>query len=410
MNILFPPILIFISAFIFSLGVTSDLDIYVYFSLIYVFFITILSLILIYKSLKNSINIGPIYISVMTFCNHIGILLGFLVAGGSDSMIWAADAMDHHLPNAITFSDWMAGEGYLDVINENPFKKIYISNIWVGLFFYLIDVSPLVTVLSMLAIKIITIFIIYRASIALTSDTGISSVAAIIYALSPTITFYTIQFYKDFFIQLLISLILLAIFKYKNKIKGLLIIPILILSFERFYLSIIIIITFLVYYFNSNSGILKKLSMLVSCIFLSILIFSYYFKNQDIFNLFNIIKNFADTHNDLVDVMPTTNIFIDLFRIFFTPFFNFYKLDMYNKFDSLLTWGSFVHQAVMLFYLRGLWYYRKNSLTLINLSFLFLILILAMVFPYNGRARDSLYPLIVIYSAIGISSLFNRNK
>ena len=410
MNILFPPILIFISAFIFSLGVTSDLDIYIYIALIYVFFITILSSILIYKSLKNSIKIGPIYIGFITFCNHAGILLGFLMAGGSDSMIWAADAMDHHLPNAIAFSDWIAGEGHLDILNENPFKKIYISNIWVGLFFYLLDVSPLVTVVSMLVIKLLTIFIIYRASIELTRDTGISSVAAIIYALSPTITFYTIQFYKDFFIQFLVSLIVLSIFKYKNKIKNLLIIPILILIFERFYLSIIIIITFLIYFLNTTKGVLKKLLMLASCIFLSFIVFIYYFKNQDIFDLFNIIQNFSDTHNDSVDVTPTTNILIDLFRIFFTPFFNFYKLDMYNKFDSLLTWGSFVHQAVMLFYLKGLWYYRKNSLTIINLSFLFLMFILAMIVPYNGRARDSFYPLIVIYSAIGISSLFNRNK
>ncbi|WP_162785381.1 hypothetical protein [Polynucleobacter necessarius] len=410
MNALAPPVLIFITAFIFSLGVTFDLEIYVFMSMLYVLLVTSVSSYLIYKSLKNSIHIAPSYIALMTICNHSGMLLGFLMAGGADSMIWAADAMDHHLPNAIAFSDWMAGEGQLEIFNENPFKTIYISNIWVGLFFYFMGANPLATGLAMMLIKIVTIFIIYRAAMELTNDACTSSVAGIIYALSPTITFYTIQFYKDFFIQLLVSLILLSIFKYRNKIKTLLIIPITILIFERFYLSIMISITFLVYFFLTAKGVIKKILMQVFCIILSFIIFRYYFRGQEIYDLFNIIQNFADTHNDSADVTPTTNIFIDLFRILFTPFFNFHKLEAYNKFDSLLIWGSFVHQVVMLFYIKGIWIYRKNSLTIVNLAFIFLILILALIVPYNGRARDSFYPLIVIYSAIGIASLFKRNK
>src|SRR5436190_2936487 len=88
-------------------------------------------------------------------------------------------------------------------------------------------------------------------------------------------------------------------------------------------------------------------------------ILGHYFTGQGVTELLETISTFQEVHNESDDVTPTISIWIDLPRIIFTPFFTMVKVNTYTNFDSLLIFGSFLHQAVMIFYFIGLIRMRK---------------------------------------------------
>lgn len=406
------PLLVFLSALIFSLSITLGWPNYIALSLFYTLFMFSMAVQLIYASHKKSQFVGLSLVVLLVLCNHLGIFLGFSLASGPDYMLWPADTIDHHLPNAITVSKWILGEGEIEIFSDNPFSKIYVSNIWVGIFFAAFGVYPVISGIAMLAIKLVTIYLIYRSAIILTKDKFIALAAAIIYGLLPTITFYTIQFYKDFFIHFLVALILFILSKSINrpKLAIFMALPLAILFVERFYLLVMICAALVLYYWGQSGKFFLKILILALGGLVSFVVFDHYFSGQGVNELIESVHAFESAQNESTDVTPTTNIALDLFRIAFTPFFNFYKLDQYQKFDSLLTFGGFIHQLIMLCYFRGLWVLRNNRIVLLNSAFLFLMIILALIMPYDGRARDSFYPLISIFAAVGINSLWKRKK
>lgn len=381
-------------------------------SLFYVIAMFWVAIALIFYLHRRPLLVGPGYIALLIFCNHIGLLCGYSLANGTEYMLWPADAIDHHLPNAIAFSEWISGVGEIEFFSDNPFKKIYVSNMWVGLFFLVFGVYPIVSAFAMLIIKLITIILIFKSALNFTKDQSIALTASIIYGLLPTITFYTIQFYKDFFIHFLVALTLFIFFRAIEKPKMLILIaiPLVILFVERFYLLVMICVALTFYYWSLTGKKFMKLVILALAGLTSFIVLNHYFEGRGVQELIETIQSFESTQNDSTDVTPTTNIALDFFRIAFTPFFNMYKLNQYSAFDSILIFGGFIHQLIMLFYLRGLWIERKNRVVFINFAFFFLLVILALIMPYDGRARDSFYPLVSIFAAIGIASLLKSKK
>jgi hypothetical protein len=412
MKAIFFSTVVFFSALMFSVGIIYGTMSHILLSFIYTILISIVASSLLWMNLKNYLFISPYFIAFLGLCNHGGILIGFLIASGPDDLLWPVDAMNHHLQNAINFSSWLTNGGSIEFFDENPFKKIYISNMWVGTFFSLLGVYPASSGIAMVVIKLVTIILIYKSALIITQNQWMSSSAAIIYALIPTVTFYTIQFYKDFFIQFIVALIIYIIFKFKTKFLAIvfMIFPLAFLIIDRFYLAIIFLISYSLYYFIEQKNIIKNIVATSFGILISLIIYYYYFNSRSLADIFQIIADFTDSHNNSLDSTPTTNIAFDLLRITFTPFFNGYKLDNYFGFDSLLIFGGFIHQVLMLFYFKGLWMYRKNKLAIINTSVLFLLIILGLIMPFDGRARDSLYPLISIFAAIGISAFIAKGN
>jgi len=406
------PLLVFFLALIFSLGITLGWPNHIALSFFYIAVVFIVAVNLIFSSHKKLKFVTLSLVLLLVFLNHVGIFLGFILASGPDYMLWPDDAIDHHLPNSTDVSRWILGDGAIEIFTDNPFSKIYVSNMWVGLFFATLGIYPIVSAIAMLVIKLFTIYLIYSSAIILTKNKFIALTSSIIYGLLPTITFYTIQFYKDYFIHFLVALILFIFSKSINrpKLVILMALPLSILFIERFYLLLIICAALVLYYWGQSGKIFQKILILTLGILVSFVVFGYYFSGQGVIELIESIQAFESAQNQSIDVTPTTNIALDLFRITFTPFFNLYKLDQYERYDSLLTFGGFVHQLIMLFYLKGLWVLRKNRIVLLNFSFLFLLIILALIMPYNGRARDSLYPLVSIFASVGINSLLNRKK
>lgn len=361
---------------------------------------------------RERFQVGAGYVVLLAACNHIGIIMGFSLGSGPESFLWPADTLDHHLPNAIAFSEWMSGSGDIAFSGDNPFSVLYVSNMWVGFFFLVFGIYPVVSAYAMLLIKLLTVVLIYRAALNISNCSWIAITAALIYGLMPTVTFYTLQFYKDFFIHFLVALLLYFFSKSHEKpsIAALMVIPLSILVIERFYLVIMICVALTAYFFTLSGRIFQKLAIFILAALTVYFVLGHYFAGQGISDLLSTINDFASAQNQSEGVTPTTNLALDMFRAMFTPFFNFYKLDFYMGLDSILIFAGFIHGIVMLLYLRGIWVERKRRIVMINIAFLILLIILALVMPYAGRARDSLYPLLSIFAAIGLGSLLDRKS
>lgn len=362
--------------------------------------------------LRKLIPLSAGYIALLTMCNHVGILLGLSVGLSPDYVLWPDDAIDHHLPNAIVFSEWLSGVGELEIFTDNPFAKIYISNMWVGIFFFIFGAHPVVSGVAMLLIKLITVVLVYYSALNFFNNRPLASVAAIIYGLIPTVTFYTLQFYKDFFVHFLVAATLFILSKTLKRpnFAIFLALPLGAMFLERFYLLVMICAALVLYFFRRSGKLgLKILVFLLGCGVCSMAL-NYYFPGQGFGELLQTMQSFEAAQNESVDVIPTTYFALDLFRTIFTPFFNFYKLESYSHIDSILIFGGFIHQLVMIFYFRGLWVACRERAVVLNFAFILLLVVLALVMPYAGRARDSLYPLVSIFAAIGIFSIWGRNQ
>lgn len=352
------------------------------------------------------------YVFLLLLAIHLGFLITFGLMHGPDDYLWVPDSYNIHLPNAISVRNWISNGGEIEVFGENPFEKILFSNMWVGVFFYLFGVSPIVSATAFIPIKLLTVLLIYKTANNLLHDKFIALTGAILYVLTPAIIVYTLQFYKEFFIHFLIAL---AFYIFSESIKRpwvsvLIALPLGGLFVERFYLVVMLLAGFGAYVFiNSKSLHTKLLISAISAVGV-IGVFNYYFKGQGLLELVSTIDAFREAHNEAEDVTPTINIWVDLFRITFTPFFSLKKLDSWSRFDSMMIFGTFLQQAVMALYFWGLLRARKWRFAILNVSLGVFVVLYANIAPYGGRERDSFYPLIVIFASVGLASVFGRYR
>lgn len=398
------PILIGLIAACLSIDVSSDLGNQIFLTLIYEITLVFAATFILKK--MNDLKINCFYPIIIAGAIHLGIMFGYWLGDGGLDMLWPYDTIDHHLPNALKLVSAINGDvSEFNIFSSNPFETIYLSNIWVGLFFTLFGVDPIVSLFAMMLVKFITIYFICQAGRIISGDSRVGYFAGIIYAMQPNITFYTIQFYKEFAIHFLSIVCIYTIAKSSEHKKYYFIsmIPLLALIVERFYIAIFLFISILGLIVYKEKNHLFKLFIGLLATISPIMILRYYFPDQNITDLIASLKSLQETHNASPDVSnPASNMFIDFPRIVLTPFITQEKIDNYIKYDSLLIFGGLIHQFIIIFYVIGIWKSRKNTMTLMNASFLFLCLLLAYIQPYNGRARDSLYPMIAIYASIGL--------
>lgn len=402
-----PPLLFFVS-FLYSIALVSKVVNHNTLSFLYSLVLIIVGLLNISRLRSRATAVSVQFVLLLVIAVHLGFLLGFGFMNGPSDFLWATDTLNYHLPNAILVSEWLDNGGNIEIFDADPFKTIYLSNMWVGLFFYLFGVSPLVSSLALIPIKLGTVVLIYKATNNFVEDRFVALTAAVLYALMPTVTFYTLQFYKEFFVQFLVALELYIVSECIKR-PGMIVmalIPLAALFVDRFYLSIMLIVGLCAYYFRSAKRLYSTLLITLIAAVGITGILGYYFGGQGVAELMSTIREFQEVHNEGEDVTPTINIWVDLFRIIFTPFFTFRKVDEYSGFDSLIIFGSVLHQIVMIFYFIGLVRMRKSGFALLNISFGMLLVLFAIIAPYSGRERDSFYPLIVMFASIGIATSF----
>lgn len=345
------------------------------------------------------------YIVQVNLALYLSLIVGFKFGNYSILSVWMPDSFYIHLPRAVNFAAFL--HGVADIKSStSEFDNLFFAHVWMGLFYYLFGVGIYVTLLAIMPIKILTSVLIYKsAKILFGKRAGLTS--ALLYACSPTVLFYTLTFYKEYALHLLVSMSVLLFIKLTKKFTFhnlfLLVMTILLLVNERYYVGVFTSIPcFWYFFFSSNTSRNLKASAVMLGV-LGVVFFFYSYSEFHFTTILSDLRTFRNAMNSYSDVsglnmsLPYPLAFL---KVLFTPFFTLSKLDMMFDTSYLLIWGSFINQIIIMLgvfgFLRSL---KKSFLMTISLGlpFIVLLLLFAYIAPYSGRVRDSYYPIIVLF-------------
>jgi hypothetical protein len=370
-----------------------------------------------------------LYISlVYTAILHISVLLGFYLSGQADKFLWVVDSHNLHLPGAINISNYIQGKEVLRTLQDS-FDKIYLTHVITGVFFRFFGVNPLVSGLSLVMMKLLTIVVMFRLGKVM-FNLKVASIGVLIYAFMPNILYYTTVFYKEAVVQFLIATLLLSgfnLFVKKNNLLlhgGILLVFLGFIANERFYLFPIFLFVCIVFVFMNfrklNRYLLLGILMLSGIgIYMFMMLYTPWFLTQgwgfkNIHTLFSVLADYRNmymSYSDVTSINTQIPYFIAVVKILFTPYFTFNKFNLFDNYSYILIWSSFLNQAIIGLALYGMWKSLKTKFKehcfIITPFFLF-ILLFAYIAPFAGRIRNSFYPIISIYAAYGLSKVIGR--
>ena len=335
---------------------------------------------------------------------YLGIYFGVYLAGADESVIWMPDSYRVHLKQSQSLLDGWTFLKFPSTLDERYLSFHFVSALVFSLFGVNIFAGGVILFIG----KMLSGVFIYKFARKM-FEARVAVVSLLIYTLVPTVLFYSIVFYKEVYAHLFVIMVYYFSYElfYQNKVRASLplLVSLLLLFNERFYLASFFIATFVVlsifYTRNRLRIVVATLSVLGS-------IGVFYFFNEDILNL----QSWRNSYNGYSDIDRKWNIeipyFLAFIKILFTPFFTFNKFNLFHTFSYLLIWGSIINQLVILMMVgEGVKIVRKDLKTLIFIfmPFLCFLLLFAYVGPAQGRLRDSFYPVISIFAAFFLIDL-----
>ncbi len=342
-----------------------------------------------------------------------GIMLGYSIAQGGIQEIWIIDAQAMHVPGAINISNFISGTEPLRKLGS-VFDKIYLTNAYVGIWFYIFGASPEVSMIALTSMKCLTTYFLYLLTLEIFNK-QCALIASLIYTIVPTLLFYSITYYKEMLIQLCITMFCLGLVRLNKSFDikniALLLVSLLTLSNERFYLFPILGGTLFlrVILINRIPNSIKYLTFLIS-LSLAALFQLKYQEQIPIQKIISSIQQFHKAYNNYSDVNSGVSSLypISLVRFVFTPFFTFNKFDLFHNYSYLLIWGSFFNQAIIATAIYTILIKSRNLIKeywYLFLPSLFFIFLFAYIAPYSGRLRDTFYPLVCLWASYQINNL-----
>jgi hypothetical protein len=387
----------------------NHLNIFYVLTLSAAFFIAIFIL----RSVKNENDHLYKYLPVMVvFATHCGILMAFYSVQPSNTILWVPDSYSMHIPGAQNIADFIHGEARIRT-TDNIFDKIYFTHVLVGIFFSIFGVNPVSSSIVLMFAKACTVFLIYMlGSKMFGKRTG--AYGALLYATMPTVLFYTLVYYKEAIIHLIVAVIFLSAHSIVNEKKMIYLIPLsgslLLLGNERFYLLPMFMVSIYLYSIAAKSIATNIKITIQVFVILVIAIFSYHYRY--ILNLVE-LSNLRDaylSYPDVTSINKTLPYYASLIKLLFSPYITSIKFKLYGHLGLLLIWGSVPNQLAILFSIFGMYINVKNDFKnhfLIILPFIFFLLLFAYIAPYSGRQRDSFYPIIAVYAGFAINYMLN---
>lgn len=355
---------------------------------------------------ESSVLANALIISLATLSIPLGIALGATLAGKAESFFWVADSTSTHLPGALNVANWITNGAPLSFTGPLQSRGL-ITHLWVGFFIAVLGTHAWVTVLALGVLKIPTCCLIVKIYQELFGTKQFAP-AFVIYLIAPTVLWHTLAFYKEAAVHLSISLTFYGLVSLNERVSiwkfAALTVGVIFLAYERFYLVALVLPLVAIYVL-----VALKARRLYSMIAIAAGAIGFYwvypyFKLSPTEALAH-LRNLREAHGKFPDINYTMNYEIPYFvaavKSFLTPIWSPEKLTMFRGPIAMLTWGSFVHQVIILSYFLGV-FRAVRSRGLIHLAiqvpFFLFILALAYVSPWAGRIRDSFYPLIAVYA------------
>jgi hypothetical protein len=273
-----------------------------------------------------------------------------------------------------------------------------------------------------MVVKILTSIVVYRLADRI-SGKKMAFVSLLIFATAPTVLFYSLVYYKEAVIQLLVATYLFCFYLFVQRPSFLsmlgCIVPIAILLSERFYLAPMLAASLFIFMiFSKAVPWLAKIAVLIGSGVIGVVIYNRYQGYYlDFAKLFQSMAVFKQVYNDYPDVDPAYNLklpyLLGVIKIYFTPFFTLKKFDLFFGYSTLLTWGSFVHQLIAVLFMWSAvkrFFVNEKKVYLMILPYILFLFFFGYIAPYNGRLRDSFYPLLAIFAAPALIVLVQKIK
>lgn len=376
---------------------------------IFLLFLTLTNLLI----TSHNQNKSHFFIFVQVVIINLTIALTAQILKTPVTFFWVQDSILTHIPEAQKYTLFLKG---IQVENLGIYSG-QSTHFITGLFFLLLGTNTLATTCAQLFFKIIALTFIYKSCLILWNrKTALISIQ--IYGFCPTVFFYTLVLYKESAVHALYS----AIFYYTIKVfiekKWSFSIPLTITLYlmlrERFYITYLslICILFLAYNLPFKKNLISRAA--VALAFVTML---YFIQEQYSFTrILNEINQQRQLHSNYSDVLNKLNYNIPyplaFIKILFSPYFSFNKFSLFSGFSILLIWGSFLNQLIILSSLMALRQLATKTIhhLFLWIPFIIFLLLSAYISPWNGRTRDSFYPLISCYAAFFLANnhYFNR--
>lgn len=352
---------------------------------------------------------------------YLGIFLGFHLAGAGPEALWPKDAFDTHLPRAINFANYLRGdEGILPP--HDSYDRLYLTHMIIGMGFLLFGVSPGASLAVLSVLKLCTVAILFFLGREMFSK-RVGFLSALLYALMPTVLFYTINLYKETMVQLLVAGASLGFWGgviSGNRKRA----PYLILALgclaglanERFYLVVFLLLGAAAYCLAMVRKISIKYFLAASLTLMAAISCILWVKFGGdgaglissgrgfgvVADRIRILRSGYASYGDVNPLNYQIPYALAIFKLLFTPFFSINKFALFSNYAYLLLWGAFFNQAVIALSLFGgasaIRRFGPSHLSTV-VPFIIFLLVFAAVAPYNGRLRDSFFPLIAVYAA-----------
>jgi hypothetical protein len=323
------------------------------------------------------------------------------------TLLWMPDSLKYHFPASQEVARALMG--------KMPWSETQIgqpgmtTHFLVGLATYLYGRGVESSLLALFFLKLLTCVAIFRLGLAM-AHRRLASIATLIYIFAPTTLFYTITFYKEAAVHCYMAwtlyLLYLVFNKQKVTVLPALFLVLFLLSRERFYLPLLFVPSLALWSFISFKK-LRWLTMPAGLSLLAYLFFTNDYLQQGPQWVITRLVYFRELHTSFSDVSFTYNYeipyLVALIKSFLTPIFSFNKFAMFKNYASLLIWGSFVNQAIIIASMASAIILVRKSFREhfpLLLPFLIYMLLMAYISPWNGRPRDSFYPLFAIYSGL----------
>ncbi len=382
--------------------------------------LNIFLLIHIYKTVGADGRVRAGMLAAVAVAAPIGILLGSVGFGTTERLFWVSDSVHTHHPSAQYMVSLLNGTAPINAESmTRALRPGALTHLWVGVWYLVFGPSVIVSVLALLVIKAVTVELLVHAYQKMCDWLGLkgagSGIAVVLLYLGvPTVLFHTAVLYKEALVHLCFTAALLGalslMLRPSFKMAGLLAFGVAGLLIERFYVAASLLP--LLGYLAVSS--LKHKKAVVAVFAVSAIAALIYFLGVENFSPEEVLRKIVrqrEYHSSFSGVSQRYNYEVPYFvafgKILMTPIWALNKLAMFHGLGALVTWGSFVHQVVMLAYLLCLLHLVRLpsnwKYLIVHVPFLIFVLFGAYISPWAGRVRDSYFPLIAIFATIYIA-------
>lgn len=369
---------------------------------------------------SSHVKLGGVLLLITGTLFYGLLIAGFWAIGRSD-VLWVPDSFTLHGPGAERALAFLMGNGRLDFTSVFG-EQVQFTYLWAALLGVFAGINPVSTAVSNLAIKLIT-WILWHRSISKHYGHQVANMTLLILMFVPTQVFYGLVYYKEPVVQMFVVIAISAALDLRIKPNAQAFIfgavSVLCLAIERIYLApmlgLVLVVSIIPHIksfaFNGRSVASGVVAIGAAGVFVMV-----FFRD---FSLLKIFDNLAWLRHNYMNAPGVDKAWnqdiaypLAVIKILFTPFFHPNKLEVFKDFSAILTWGAIPSQAVTALALFGVaaeFVRARLKTAILTIPFALFLLLFAYLAPYSGRQRDSFYPVIALFAAIGILKIMKAN-